>query len=217
MRCRPFLYDAPLTPSREGSRAVEQDCPGQGLSDRDRRPTAIAISAELSPSLLLPFDLMLWYLRDSPASAPEDVDDVRYRCAVLLHGPPALVDITSLGTVEAPRLHVTVHGKGLAEAGRAAAVALVRRLYDLDTDLSDFSVVAAQDPVFVALARQCRGIRLVLIPDPFEALVWAITARQIRLALAGKLKKTLVAHSENSNVRRAALSVLSYAGAARGR
>ena len=64
--------------------------------------------------------------------------------------------------------------------------------FDLSTDLTDFYRQVEKDPVLAAPIKQFRGLRLIGIPDLFEALGWAIIGQQINLTFAYQLKKRLV-------------------------
>ena len=64
--------------------------------------------------------------------------------------------------------------------------------FDLDQDLAGFYIMAAQDKILQNLAYRYTGLRMICIPDLFEALVWAIIGQQIQLTYAYTLKKNLV-------------------------
>ncbi|MEH7883677.1 DNA-3-methyladenine glycosylase [Bacillus sp. JJ1609] len=64
--------------------------------------------------------------------------------------------------------------------------------FDLDQDLGEFYQVASQDKVLKKLAHKYYGLRIMCIPDLFEALVWAIMGQQINLTFAYTLKKRFV-------------------------
>lgn len=64
--------------------------------------------------------------------------------------------------------------------------------FDLDQDLGEFYQVARQDKVLKKLAHKYYGLRIMCIPDLFEALVWAIMGQQINLTFAYTLKKRFV-------------------------
>ena len=141
-----------------------------------------------------PFDfrLILGYLGRSPQEVLDVATDGRYRRAVRLDGQPALLEVRSMGTVEAPALDVSVLEPSADPALVALAERLVARCFRLDEDPRDIDRVAAVDPVFGALLGRLRGARLVLMPSPFEALIWAILGQQITVAFAYKLKRTLI-------------------------
>lgn len=74
----------------------------------------------------------------------------------------------------------------------AAAIAYVREWFDLDRDLSPFYERLREDPDFAYLADRFAGLRLMGIPDLFEALCWSILGQQINIQFASKLKRRLV-------------------------
>jgi DNA-3-methyladenine glycosylase II len=76
---------------------------------------------------------------------------------------------------------------------RAAVAAQVRRFLGESFDLDGFYALAAADPVLAKLAARLRGLRPVLAPDPFEALVTSITAQQISLRAAFAVRNRLIA------------------------
>lgn len=72
------------------------------------------------------------------------------------------------------------------------AVSYVHEWFDLKRDLSAFEKVAMTEPDFVPVYRAYSGLRLIRIPDLFEALSWSIIGQQINLAFAYTLKSRLV-------------------------
>lgn len=63
---------------------------------------------------------------------------------------------------------------------------------DLERDLSPFYQMAGGDPLLKRLAERYYGLRLIGIPDLFEALAWSVIGQQINLNFAYTLKKRLV-------------------------
>lgn len=74
----------------------------------------------------------------------------------------------------------------------AAAQTYVREWFDLDRDLSPFYELGSRDRLLQEPVRQFHGLRLMGIPDLFEALCWGIIGQQINLAFAYTLKRRLV-------------------------
>ena len=72
------------------------------------------------------------------------------------------------------------------------AAAEVRRLLGLPFDLAAFREYAAGDPTLGRIVGALSGFRPTLTPDPFEALVIAITAQQISLRAAAAIRANLV-------------------------
>ncbi|MFF2886459.1 DNA-3-methyladenine glycosylase family protein [Paenibacillus sp. NPDC057967] len=74
----------------------------------------------------------------------------------------------------------------------AAAQIYVKEWFDLDQDLSPFYELASGDRLLQEPVEQFHGLRLMGIPDLFEALCWGIIGQQINLAFAYTLKRRLV-------------------------
>ncbi len=64
--------------------------------------------------------------------------------------------------------------------------------FDLARDLRPFYALAKNDPLLGPAVEQHYGLRLIGIPDLFEALCWAIIGQQINLAFAYTLKQRFV-------------------------
>ena len=70
--------------------------------------------------------------------------------------------------------------------------AYIGEWFDLHQELSHFYQMASQDPVLQPLTKKYQGLRIMGIPDLFEALTWAIIGQQINLGFAYTLKKRFV-------------------------
>jgi DNA-3-methyladenine glycosylase II len=64
--------------------------------------------------------------------------------------------------------------------------------FDLNQDLGNFYEMANQDIVLKQLTHKYYGLRIMCIPDLFEAMTWAIMGQQINLTFAYTLKKRFV-------------------------
>ncbi len=71
-------------------------------------------------------------------------------------------------------------------------VAYIEDWFDLRTDLKGFYVLAKADAVLNPVVQQHYGLRMIGVPDLFEALVWAVMGQQINLTFAYTLKKRFV-------------------------
>ncbi len=78
------------------------------------------------------------------------------------------------------------------EPGGAEVPAEVGRLMGLPFELEPFHAWAASDPVLGSLTRSLAGFRPPLNPQPFEALVVAITTQQISLRAAAAIRGRFV-------------------------
>ncbi|MWC27105.1 DNA-3-methyladenine glycosylase family protein [Paenibacillus sp. MMS18-CY102] len=85
-------------------------------------------------------------------------------------------------------------------AGREGAIRFIREWFDMDRDLAPFYAMARQDHLLQEAAVRFEGLRLIGIPDLFEAVCWGILGQQINLKFAYTLKKRFVerfgAHTE---------------------
>ncbi len=64
--------------------------------------------------------------------------------------------------------------------------------FDLNNDLTPFYEMAKADPLLKVPARNFYGLRVIGIPDLFEALCWGVLGQQINLAFAYILKRQFV-------------------------
>lgn len=64
--------------------------------------------------------------------------------------------------------------------------------FDLERDLQPFYDKAKNHRIVSNLVNQFAGLRLIMIPDLFEALCWCIIGQQINLSFAHKMKTGLV-------------------------
>lgn len=64
--------------------------------------------------------------------------------------------------------------------------------FDLEADLKEFYQLASNDGILKGIAKSYSGLRIMCIPDLFEALVWAVLGQQINLTFAYTLKKRFV-------------------------
>jgi DNA-3-methyladenine glycosylase II len=78
--------------------------------------------------------------------------------------------------------------------GREKAASYIWEYFDMNQKLESFYDMADKDKVLQKIVYKYRGLRIVCIPDLFEALTWAIIGQQINLTFAYTLKKRFVEH-----------------------
>ena len=83
-------------------------------------------------------------------------------------------------------------GGVLLDPGGRVAVAEVARLLGLPFELAPFHAWAAADPILGPIVASLTGFRPTLNPQPFEALVVAITTQQISLRAAAAIRARFV-------------------------
>lgn len=141
------------------------------------------------------FDLAacLAYMNRSPLECLFRSDDEGVNRLFMPEGAPLLVRLT-VAEGQPPRLRaVALTG---ARPGPEAIAELVRYVvewFDLDRELAPFYRLADADPLLQPLAAGERGLRIIGIPDLFEAVCWAILGQQVNLAFAYRLKQRLTA------------------------
>jgi DNA-3-methyladenine glycosylase II len=80
----------------------------------------------------------------------------------------------------------------LKQPDREEIVQYIREWFDLDRDLTPFYEMAKTDPLLKGPVQEFFGLRLIGVPDLFEALCWGILGQQINLAFAYTLKSQFV-------------------------
>jgi DNA-3-methyladenine glycosylase II len=83
-------------------------------------------------------------------------------------------------------------GGVLVEPGGRAVELEIGRLLGLPFELAPFHAWAAADRVLAGITRRLEGFRPTLNPQPFEALVVAITTQQISLSAAAAIRGRFV-------------------------
>ncbi|WP_119079442.1 DNA-3-methyladenine glycosylase family protein [Chitinophaga alhagiae] len=105
-------------------------------------------------------------------------------------GHPVLLRISEAPGSEALVADI-LHGETDAN-GEAYIKTYINRWLHLDGSLQPFYRFAAGDALLGPLVQAFSGLRLVGIPDLFEAITWTITGQQINLAFAYTMKQRLV-------------------------
>lgn len=77
---------------------------------------------------------------------------------------------------------------------RERAASYVWEYFDMNQELENFYEMADKDKVLQKIVQKYRGLRIICIPNLFEALTWAIIGQQINLTFAYTLKKRFVEH-----------------------
>ncbi len=106
-----------------------------------------------------------------------------------------LVFLEARSEGEAPgsaiRLRMATEGR-MTKAAQRAGLEAIRRILSFGLDLEPFYEMAAGDPDLAPIARRFRGLRPVRHLSVFEALVTAITAQQVNLTFAGRIRGRMV-------------------------
>lgn len=73
----------------------------------------------------------------------------------------------------------------------------VEEWFDLNRPLDSFYHLASKDQILSPLIHHYHGLRLIRMPELFEAISWAIIGQQINLSFAYRLKKRWVLEANN--------------------
>lgn len=140
------------------------------------------------------FSLMSDYVASSPSAITEKISGAgHYAQLSICEGKPVLVSVQEIGTSVSPRLGIRLDAEGAISSGMIDDLtSRLKRRFSLEYDYSEFERMAERDPVFSSLVNRFYGLRPVLIPDPFESLIWAILGQQVNVKLARKFKLSLL-------------------------
>lgn len=130
---------------------------------------------------------------------------------IVSNGQPVLVEISDdtasgslravIRTADDEAAGNRLTGNGAGEPAESAGPAGIDEDYirkyishwlHLGADLRPFYDFAANDAVLAPLAERYKGLRLIGIPDLFEALTWSITGQQITLGFAYTLRQRFI-------------------------
>ena len=148
----------------------------------DERILSIPIPPDFS------FGECLWFLDRDFDDCMLKVDRDGLTKALLLNERVVLLNIKA----DAEQLLVSVLQGDLANNDELVLKKYIADWFDIVLDLSPFYTLLAKDPRLAFMAESYRGLRLVGIPDMFEAICWAVIGQQINLTFAYKLKRRLV-------------------------
>lgn len=148
----------------------------------DNRIVKIPIPADFN------FGECLWFLDRDFDDCMLKVDRDGLTKALLLNERLFLLNIKA----DEKQLLVSVLQGELAMDEEPILKKYIADWFDLGLDLSPFYTLLAKDPRLAFMAEAYHGLRLVGIPDMFEAICWAIIGQQINLTFAYKLKRRLV-------------------------
>lgn len=135
-----------------------------------------------------PIASILAYLGRDPTSPSERVSGDRYAVAFRLRDRPVAVTVTFRPGIASCRV------LGPPPSGPEAAVIherLVGRL-GLALDPGPFEARVRRSPELASLVEGRAGLRIPLVADPFDALVWVIAGQQVSLAAAFSMRRRLI-------------------------
>lgn len=112
--------------------------------------------------------------------------------AVSVEGQVIAFQLTSTGTVDAPRLDYTFFSEQpMSEAVKHAALDRVSFFLSLDDDLRPFYQIGLEDPDFAGVVRELYGYHHVKFLTPFESACWAVLSQRNPRNIAQRMKQAL--------------------------
>jgi len=135
------------------------------------------------------FSEALWFLNRNYDDCLHDVSKESVRKALLVRNRPLLIEIAQ----KEDYLTIDIlSGDDLQQEDQSEILNFVTEWLDLGRDITPFYSLLHRDKRLSYMTGSFAGLRVVGIPDLFEALCWGIIGQQINLTFAYKLKRKLV-------------------------
>ncbi len=129
-----------------------------------------------------------WFLHRNFDDCLHEVDAIAVTKAISILEQPVLFRIAA----EPQALVVTLLKGQNSAAMQTALKNYITEWFDLERDLQPFYQLLEKDKRLLYMATDFAGLRLMGIPDLFEALCWCIIGQQINLRFAYTIKRRLV-------------------------
>ena len=122
----------------------------------------------------------------------DSLEDGVCRRLLDLGGNLLLASVSSVGSVDQPRLQIDLQGERLGAEDVANAARRVGWLLGADQDLGPFYSMASRDHILSGFVERFRGLHLPHTATVFEALVLAILGQQISAQVARVIRTLLI-------------------------
>jgi DNA-3-methyladenine glycosylase II len=130
----------------------------------------------------------LWFLNRNYDDCLNIVEDNQVTRAITLDGKVVVLKVTA----NEGNLLIDTGEDALKDTEKDMVQRYVREWFDMNRDIAPFYRLLSSHPVLGYMAGDFRGLRVMNIPNVFEALVWSIIGQQINLTFAHKLKRAMV-------------------------
>lgn len=134
------------------------------------------------------FSESLWFLNRNFDDCLHTVFPDHVRKALLINSKPILIEIVQ----KEDSLQINILFGSCQEEDKSELLAYIKEWLDIDQDISPFYERLRKDERLSYMEQAFGGLKLVGIPDLFEALCWGIIGQQINLTFAYRLKRRLV-------------------------
>jgi DNA-3-methyladenine glycosylase II len=130
------------------------------------------------------FQECLWFLDRNYDDCLHEVRPDAVRKAIFIQDEPTLIEITEGDNFLIINVLMGINSE-------KENIEFVKDWFDYDRDMTGFYERLNKDSDLKYMATDYNGLRLMGIPDLFEALCWSIIGQQINLNFAYKLKRRL--------------------------
>ncbi|NJD68161.1 MAG: DNA-3-methyladenine glycosylase 2 family protein [Candidatus Methylomirabilota bacterium] len=137
----------------------------------------------LRPVAPFRLDLTAWALRRRPHNVMDRWNGRVYGRALVVKGSAVEVAVAQVGSLDSPRLRVTLTGPRIETDAKATVRESLERLLGLRINLAPFYRRAAADPKLQALVSRFRGLKPPRFPTMFETLANALACQQMSLSV----------------------------------
>ncbi len=134
------------------------------------------------------WDECLFFLHRGYPEMLYTITERSIRRAVLIEQIPTLLKIEPIDN----HLEIDILSQNSSPSQKDHIRSYVSHWFDLETSLQPFYDLLNQHKSLRSFSRAYLGLRLVGIPDLFEALCWCIIGQQINLTFAHQIKERLV-------------------------
>jgi len=154
----------------------------------------------LTPTPPFDFDKSLQFLGIfGPTKNEQTVSTQSLTKAISFNGQTVVFQLTSIGTIEKPRLEYTLFSADpFSEATKNAVVEHITFFLSLKDDLEPFYRIGREDADFAPLIEHLHGYHQVKFLTPFENACWAVLTQRNPMKIAQKTKQALVERYGNS-------------------
>ena len=145
-----------------------------------------SFSIPLPPSFS--FEECLWFLNRNYDDCLHAIEQDQLYKVIVIGQQPVLVRISTQGA----QLTIDILKGPVTVAVQDQLKQYILEWFDLDKELQAFYTLLHAHPALSYMPEKFQGLRLIGIPDLFEAVCWAIIGQQINLTFAYTLKRRLV-------------------------
>ncbi|MBU1101378.1 MAG: DNA-3-methyladenine glycosylase [Bacteroidetes bacterium] len=135
------------------------------------------------------FSECLEFLNRSDNECLHSIEGEKIRKLLKANKKLLLIEISNAGK---QRIQIEFLNINPDETVKNLVVEYVKEWFDLSYQMNPFYKMAEKDGVLNSVVNDYRGLRLIGIPDFFEAITWAIIGQHINLRLAYSMKRKFV-------------------------